>query len=380
MPEPFKNLFNPTLIEHLGEHLHRCYAAFDKRRFVRSASHNLANLELKQRAAQITAALELHLPQDFLQARGILLAALHPEEDADLKALKTDAEGVRGWAVMPMADFIARRGLPYFDDSMAALAQMTKRFSAEYAVRTFINADLKGALRHIRQWSASGNYHVRRLASEGARPRLPWAEQIPALIADPAPMLPILRRLRDDPSEYVRRSVANHLNDIGKDHPGILEALVPEWLVGAPPERLRVLRHACRSLVKKGNPAVLRAFGFTPAKIVRRNLTLEVFTLSSHSPRVGDKITLCVKLCSTHNKPQQLVVDYVMHWRRANGQLSPKVFKWKNIELHPGEILQLTKNHSFQIVTTRTYYPGAHQVALQINGYQMALLDFDLLG
>jgi 3-methyladenine DNA glycosylase AlkC len=256
---------------------------------------------------------------------------------------------------------------------------MTKRFSAEFAVRTFINADLKAALRHIRQWSESDNYHVRRLASEGARPRLPCAEQIPALIANPEPMLPVLQLLRDDPSEYVRRSVANHLNDIAKDHPELLETLLPEWLEEAPLERGRLLRHACRTLIKNGNPAVLQAFGFTPAKIVRRHLALEVFTLSSHSPRVGDKITLNLRLCSTHKKPQQLVVDYVVHWRRANGQWSPKVFKWRNIELQPGEILELTKSHSFQKVTTRTYYPGAHQVALQINGCLIARLDFDLL-
>lgn len=378
MPEPFKNLFNATVIAEMGEHLHRRYPAFAKQEFIRSASRNLADLELKQRAAQITAALELHLPQDFLHAREILLAALHPEENADLKMLKMDDQGVRGWAVMPMADFIARRGLPFFDQSLTALAEMTKRFSAEFAVRTFINADIKAALRHIRQWAGSPNEHVRRLASEGARPRLPWAEQIPAFIANPAPMLPILQRLRDDPSEYVRRSVANHLNDIAKDHPQLLETLVPEWLIGAPPQRRRLLRHACRTLIKKGNSAVLQAFGYTPAKIVRRNLQLEVFALSTHQPRMGDKMTLRLRLISTHKKPQQLVVDYVVHWLRANGQWSPKVFKWKNIELPPGGVLELTKNHSFQKVTTRTYYPGAHKVAVQINGCLVATLDFDL--
>lgn len=379
MPEPFKNLFNADLIQDLGEHLHRQYPAFARREFIRAACHDLAGLELKQRALQITRALEQYLPQDFLQARRILLAALHPEEETDLKGLRMDKQGVRGWAVMPMADFIARRGLGHFDDSLEALAEMTKRFSAEFAVRTFINADLKNSLRHIRQWAGSGNYHVRRLASEGARPRLPWAEQIPALITDPAPMLPVLKKLRDDTSEYVRRSVANHLNDIAKDHPQLLETLLPEWLADAPPERERLLRHACRTLIKKGNPAVLQAFGFTPAKIVRRNLELESFEVSTRKPCIGGKMALDLRLKSTHKKPQLLVVDYVMHWRRANGQWSPKVFKWKNLELPPGETLVLRKNHSFQKVTTRTYYPGAHRVAVQINGCLMAERDFDLL-
>src|SRR5690606_29477765 len=159
--------------------------------------------------------------------------------------------------------------------SMDALRQMTCRFTAEFAVRYFIQANLTAALRHIQGWAKSPNYHVRRLASEGARPRLPWGQQLPALIADPRPMLPVLKMLRDDPSEYVRRSVANHLNDIAKDHPQLLAEVVEEWYADGGPERQRMLRHACRTLIKKGDGRILSALGYTSAKNLHKTLPLE---------------------------------------------------------------------------------------------------------
>ncbi|MCR6650710.1 MAG: DNA alkylation repair protein [Cellvibrionaceae bacterium] len=378
MPEPFKNLFNRPLIESLGKHLQTRYPSFDKAGFVRSAFRQFESLELKQRAAQITDALERYLPEDFLVARDILLAVLHPQDDVDLRELKMDERGVRGWAVMPMADYIARRGLNHFDASMDALRQMTSRFSAEFAVRDFIRADLPAALRHIKRWADSPNYHERRLASEGARPRLPWGKHLPALIADPRPMLPVLERLRDDPSDYVRRSVANHLNDIAKDHPQLLAELVKSWYRDAGPARQRMLRHACRTLIKKGDPQILSALGYTPAKTLRQALLLEAFALAHQRPKVGESLAMNIVLRSTHNKPQTLVVDYAIHFRRANGEFSVKVFKWKNCHLPAGESLVLAKRHSLKKITTRVYYPGAHKVTLQINGTLMQTLDFEL--
>ncbi len=379
MPEPFKNLFNAALIEALGEQLHRRYPQFEKRRFIRLASADLAELELKQRAGQITSALEKCLPDDFSAACKILLAALHPEQAAPLKDLKMDDQGVRGWAVMPMADYVARRGQGHFDLSMQALAEMTKRFSSEFAVRSFINADLSAALKHIRIWAESPNEHLRRLASEGARPRLPWAQQIPSLIRDPSPMLPVLVSLRDDPSEYVRRSVANHLNDIAKDHRPLMARLVPEWLADADAQRRRLLRHACRTLIKQGDTHVLRAFGYTSAEVVRQKVVVEKFHISNWSPCVGESLGLKLHIRSTHTRVQELIVDYVIYWRRANGQWSPKVFKWKNLQLQPGQEVELIKKHSLKKITTRTFYPGTHKIAIQLNGSRGESLEFELV-
>lgn len=378
MPEPFKNLFNLPLIEQLGAHLQKQWRPFDNKGFIRVASQDFDALELKQRSLQITAALEKYLPEDFLQAREVLLAALHPEDDVDLRGLKMDAQGVRGWAVMPMADYVARRGMEYFDESMDALQQMTRRFTAEFAVRHFINADLKRSLKHIQRWASSKNYHVRRLASEGSRPRLPWGQQIPVLIADPRPALPVLEKLRDDPADYVRRSVANHLNDIAKDHPQLICEVMQSWYASGSPERQRMLRHACRTLVKKGDPQILAALGYTSANEVKKNLVLEDFSLGNPRPKVGESLPMSLTLRSTHKKPQTLVIDYAVYYRRANGELSPKIFKWKNLQLQPGERLNLLKNHSLKKVTTRAYYPGIHRIALQINGALLATVDFEL--
>jgi 3-methyladenine DNA glycosylase AlkC len=378
MPEPFKNLFNRPLIDALGKHLKKRYPAFDKAGFIRMASRRLEDLELKQRSMQITDALERYLPEDFLQAREILLAALHPHDDVDLRELKMDEQGVRGWAVMPMADYIARRGLDHFDASMEALRQMTCRFTAEFAVRHFIRADLPAALRHIRRWAKSPNYHVRRLASEGSRPRLPWGQQLPELIADPRPMLPVLTILRDDPSDYVRRSVANHLNDIAKDHPQLLTEVVQEWYADGSAERQRMLRHACRTLIKKGDAGILSALGYTSAKNLHKTLHLQQFAIEHDRPRIGEHLAMNMVLRSNHHKPQTLVVDYAIYFRRANGEFSTKVFKWKNCRLLPGESLVLAKRHSLKKITTRVYYPGAHKVAVQINGVLMQTINFDL--
>jgi len=378
MPEPFKNLFNRPLINALGKHLKKRYPAFDKTGFIRMASRRLEDLELKQRSMQITDALERYLPEDFLQAQDILLAALHPQDDVDLRELKMDEQGVRGWAVMPMADYIARRGLDHFDASMEALRQMTCRFTAEFAVRHFIRADLPAALRHIRRWAKSPNYHVRRLASEGSRPRLPWGQQLPELIADPRPMLPVLTILRDDPSDYVRRSVANHLNDIAKDHPQLLTEVVQEWYADGSAERQRMLRHACRTLIKKGDAGILSALGYTSAKNLHKTLHLQQFAIEHDRPRIGEHLAMNMVLRSNHHKPQTLVVDYTIYFRRANGEFSTKVFKWKNCRLLPGETLVLAKRHSLKKITTRVYYPGAHKVAVQINGVLMQTINFDL--
>jgi len=378
MPEPFKKFFNVPLIESLGKHLHAQNPAFDEHGFVSFACFQLEELELKQRSARITDALERYLPSDFPSAVKMLLGALHPEDDVELSAQKMDARGVRGWAVMPMADFVARRGLGHFDLSMEALRQMTCRFSAEFAVRTFIRADLPAALEHIRQWVRSPNAHVRRLASEGSRPRLPWGQHLPDLIADPRPMLPILTVLRDDPSDYVRRSVANHLNDIAKDHPQLLADIVMDWYPGSGPERQRLLRHACRTLIKKGDAQILAAFGYAPAESVRKTLLLESFSLAHHSPRIGEFLGMQLSLRSKHTKPQNLVIDYVIHFRRANGEFSRKVFKWKNCLLPAGENLMMMKKHSLKKITTRQYYPGLHKIAVQINGAILHSLDFHL--
>jgi 3-methyladenine DNA glycosylase AlkC len=373
LPEPFKNFFNPTLIAQMGEHLHRAAPTFDAERFVALACRGLDDLELKQRSAQIQAALGACLPEDFPGACELMIAALHPEEEAPIGEMSLDEGGIRGWAVMPMADWVAEHGVPHFDLAMDTLMVMTRRFSAEFAIRTFLLADPERALATMKTWARHDNVHVRRLASEGCRPRLPWGVQLPRFIEDPAPVLELLELLKDDPEEYVRRSVANNLNDISKDHPDLLATLAERWLRGAGRDRKRLVRHACRTSIKKGHRPTLRALGYGPPAV-----ELVRLALGAERVRLGQGLDIEVELRSTASKSQELLLDYLVHHRLASGRTSPKVFKWKTLRLAPGAAVTVEKRHPIKPITTRTYYSGTHHLEIQLNGEVLGRVDFEL--
>ena len=375
MPEPFKNLFSRDLIAGLADHLAARDPDFDRAGFEFAASDGLETLELKARSAQITAALEAYLSLDFATACAHLTAALHPDDDVDLSGKDMDAAGVRGWAVMPMADFVAARGAADFDLAMRTLEEMTKRFTSEGAVRPFIAADQPRAFEYLHRWAQSDNFHVRRLASEGARPRLPWNMQLTALIADPAPLPPLLERLRDDPVEYVRRSVANNLNDIAKDHPDLAAGIAADWLEGASKERARLVRHACRTLIKRGHASTLVALGFGPAKVSLAQMEIATPTVS-----FGETLEFEAEIVSDADVAQDIVLDYVIHHRKANGTTSPKVFKWKTLSLPPRGKVKLRRKHAMRPITTRVYYDGGHRVDLVANGATLGGAGFELTG
>jgi 3-methyladenine DNA glycosylase AlkC len=375
MPEPFKSFFDRRLIEAMGDRLAAC-GPFDRDGFVAAAAAGLEALELKARSAQIARALDARLPPDFAAACELMIAALHPEAEAELDALAaSDAAGLRGWAIMPMADVVAARGRDDLDRAMATLAEMTKRFSAEFAVRPLIAAEPDRALAWMRRFAEDANPHVRRLASEGSRPRLPWGMRLRAVVADPAPILPILKRLRDDPSDYVRRSVANSLNDVAKDHPDRVAALAADWLADAPEPRRRMLRHALRGLVKAGHPGALAALGHGPAA-----LRLAALRLVSTEVRFGDALGFEATLVHEGAAPAEVALDYVVHHRKANGALSPKVFKWRVLSLAPGQSVALARRHPMRPITTRVYHDGPHRLEIVANGASLGAADFTLTG
>lgn len=374
MPEPFKNFFNPPLIAGMADHFARAWPSFDRAGFVAKATANLATLELKERSAQITEAMAHHLPDDFAHAGTIILDSLAPPHDGDLAGATVGPDGIAGWAIMPMTHYVGLHGLGHFDLSMALLKEMTKRFSSEFGIRFFLLEMPDRTLSTLRNWTSDPNRHVRRLTSEGTRPRLPWAMQLPAFIADPTPVLAILERLKDDPSDYVRRSVANNLNDIAKDHPDLVAGLAKRWLNGADKPRQKLVRHACRTLVKQGHPATLQALGYGPPRV-------KVVALTIATPRVtfGDGLRFDLVLESTADVAQPVVVDYAIHHRKANGGTSKKVFKWKTATLAPYERHEATRKHPIKKITTRQYYAGAHGLEILINGVVVASDRFDLI-
>ncbi|MBV1869178.1 MAG: DNA alkylation repair protein [Marinosulfonomonas sp.] len=366
MAEPFKNLFNAELIHAMAGNLARTSDQFDGDQFLGRALGGLDDLELMERSEQILRALTAAYAIPFSDAVDAMLAALHPQTDAELSDMRSDESGIAGWAVMPMAGFVARHGLDTPEFSLAALREMTMRSSSEFAVRPFFRDHPDRTLKVAADWAADPNLHVRRLASEGSRPRLPWGIKLHGFVKQPSLILPLLTTLRDDPSEYVRRSVANNLNDIAKDHPDLVADLAAKWLKSADENRVRLVKHACRTLLKNGHPDALNAFGFSPP-----NLKQCKVTLSSDTVIVGDKLGISLTLLGG-DKPQDLLIDYVIHFMRANGKLSPKVFKWTKITLQPGEARTLVKSHAYRKVTTRKDYPGRQHVSVRINGQ-----DFD---
>lgn len=374
MPEPFKNNFNPEMIALMGKHLKKAWGDFDEGSFVAKATKNLEMLELKQRSDQIMRALESCLPKSLPAAAEILLGSLHPEDDIDLSGTSMDDRGIRGWAILPMTDYVGAHGLADFDLGMQVQKEMTKRFTAELGIRQFFIADQQRALDIVARWIDDPNYHVRRLVSEGSRPRLPWAVRLPALVENPDPLLPLLERLKDDPSEYVRRSVANSLNDIAKDHPDKVAATAGRWLRDASPEREKLVRHACRSLVKQGHAATLAALGYGEPEVALESLEV-------HTPVVqfGGELRFEVCLSSQAAKDQNLIVDYAIHHRKANGGSTAKVFKWKILRLRGGAAHKAEKIHRIRPITTRVYYAGTHRVEIKVNGKSLGVADFELV-
>ena len=375
MVEPFKNLINGDLIQATGAHLKRVWPAFDQKRFVRVAGHGLAALEMKARAMQIASALEATLPQDFDRAAGILESGLAPAHtEANLGGMRIGPAGLAGWVIWSLGEFVVRRGQDQPERALEALREFTQRFSAEFSIRPFIAAHPKLALDTLHVWTRDPNVHVRRLVSEGSRPRLPWGLQLKALVADPSPTLPLLRALQDDPSEYVRRSVANHLNDIAKDHPAVVADWLADHLPHATKERMVMLRHASRTLVKRGDARVLEAWGVGSA--FKGSAALKV---DPPRVRIGDTLALSLTLRSTAPREQKLVLDYALHHVKADGSTSPKVFKGWSTHLAKGQVLTLNKRHSMREVTTRRYHAGLHRIDVVANGAVVASAEFTLL-
>lgn len=327
---------------------------------------------MKARAQLIADRLYAVLPDDQEERDAILSAMLHPVDDYQT-GFESDRDGIQGWGMLPMSMVVGQHGFDDFDASLLLLREMTKRASSEFAIRYFLLEDQARALTIISEWVTDPNQHVRRLVSEGTRPRLPWAMQLPQLIADPSPMLPLLEALRDAKEEYVRRSVANHLNDIAKDHPDLVADLAKSWLVDADKNRVRLVRHACRTLIKAGHPVALEAFGFGLPE-----LQLESLTIGSPIVKFGDQLEFTADLRSTSEEHQPLVIDYLVHFRKANGKLVGKVFKWKTLTLGPGEVRTLQRSHPIRPITTRRYYSGIQGLSLRINGRDFGHAEFDL--
>lgn len=253
-------LLDQEAIDCLVHNLTLVYPSFEGELFQKAVSEGLASLGILDRGNHLAKVMRQYLPERFEDAVDILLASLTPP------LTRTDDLGLKGFFYLPHVCFIAKYGLDKkdngghdpFEISMKAQYELTRRFSAEFSMRVFLINRQKETLARLLKWTHDPDPHVRRLCSEGARPRLPWAIRIPAFIKNPEPVLPIIEALKDDSDLYVRRSVANHLGDIAKDHPELVFEICDRWLEGASDERKWLIRHALRHPAKKGVKTALK--------------------------------------------------------------------------------------------------------------------------
>lgn len=360
-PEPFKNWFNETLYHQIAQELAALEPKLDQKKFLALTLDGLEARELMDRLRQTAIAAEAALPGTYRDKLAVLCNAAPRLKHA--------------FVSISFCDFIARQGLGDFEHSMNALCFLTPFGSAEFAVRPFIQRDPTRALALMQKWAKDKNEHVRRLASEGSRPRLPWGARLSAIVAEPDLTAPILETLKADPALYVRKSVANHLNDIAKDHPDWMLDRVESW------DRSHagtawIIRHALRTLVKKGHPRALALLGVNTASAA--HVEIRKFTAAPTKLVLGDKFELKAELTSKSKKPLPLVIDYVIHYARAGGKTSAKVFKWSETTLQPGKPLVLTKRQTIRDFTTRKHHAGRHRIELQVNGQRLAETAFQL--
>ncbi len=357
MPRPLKLLYSPTYIKRLAADLDAVVRRFDRERFVRAVlGHGWRNLELKQRVRRISNSLAASVPGDYR---------------AQLTTLQRIAPNYRGYTGTFLPDFVEVYGLDDFDDSMRALADFTRYSTSEFAVRPFIVRYEARTLGVMRGWAEDPNEHVRRLASEGCRPRLPWGIALQRFKVDPAPILPILEHLRADPSDYVRRSVANNLNDICKDHPELIIVLASRWM-GQTTVTDALVKHACRTLLKRGDQRVLRLLGQHDDVPVAVKLTLQSKTVA-----IGQRLSF-VALVRAHADTSARI-EYTIDFVTKSGGVSRKVFKIGDRQLSAGADLRLERRHRFADFTTRKHFAGVHRIRIVVNGVERAQRRFDVV-
>lgn len=342
-------MFNQAYYSGLANNIKKVYKPFSAEKFIKQAVAPLTSLSLNERMRHTSVVLHENLPAEYKTSIAILKESI--------PLLKP------GYTNLVFPDFVSRYGTHDIKTSLEALHYFTQFGSSEFAIRTFLKLDIAKTIKTMYQWSEDDNEHVRRLSSEGSRPRLPWSFKLDAIIHNPTLTKPILENLKQDDSLYVRKSVANHINDISKDSPDYILRLVKLW-DQKHPHTAWIVKRGCRSLFKKGDKQSLAAFNYT--KEVR--ISLRKFILKPDPIHIGESITFQFELASKKNKRQKLMVDYRIHYIKKSGSGLPKVFKLKELDLAPNTSVSISKKQSFQNFTTRTHFPGKHKLEILVNG------------
>lgn len=365
------HLFNALKVALLADSIKNVYADFEKESFERDVLEAFPRLELKERITHIRMCLKKYLAADYQEAVNIILQALPKPLDEHL-----NDDDFGDFIYAPYHDFVAHFGCSqeHLLFSLAALKEMTKRFSAEDAIRYFINAFPSETLKILNEWANDSNYHVRRLCSEGTRPKLPWSQKINI---EPEETLPILHQLFSDKTRYVTRSVANHLNDIAKLNPDFVLNTLRFWTISGRQKEAEmnfIVKHSLRTLVKNGHQDALNLLGAGDSEGIKI-----CDLVHDKAVNIGEGLAFSFNVISTDSK--KIVVDYVLFFQSKQGTLSnKKVFKLQNFDSAPNKTTVLNKRHFFKAdMTTRKLYRGLHKIEIQVNGVIMAVFQFELM-
>ncbi len=358
----FKNFINADVVRLISSEIKKVDKKFASKDFEQLIPH-LKTLELKNRVLLVTKGLAENLTKSY------------PENIKVIKQVIKNNK-LTGFQLWPFSEFISQFGLLHFEESMEVMYELTQKFTAEFAIRPFIIHDHQKVLSYFANLTNDSNVHIRRWVSEGTRPLLPWGQKINVFINHPELALSLLEELKYDEEIYVRKSVANHLNDISKHHPLLVIELMAKWQKACPEEHISkiawIKKQALRTLIKKGHPGALKLMGVNG----KGKIQLKGFKLDKKTYQLNDKLIFHFEIISQSKSNQSLVIDYGIDFLKANGKLGRKIFKLKNIELDAGSSIKITKAHSLKAITTMKFYSGKHQLSLQVNGICLETLQF----
>ncbi|MBT5330739.1 MAG: DNA alkylation repair protein [Porticoccaceae bacterium] len=367
-----KDGLGAAAIDRIAKGLQASWSTFDSKAFALAANSGIESLELKERVQHLIGVLNQFLPKNYPEAAAILSKIPENWDFGDTN------DSLKGFAAWPLIDYSAEYGLNDPEIALETLKNLTHLFSSEFAIRPFILRHPELCFAKFDNWIEDESEHIRRLVSEGSRPRLPWGIRLQPFCDDPTPILTLLEPLNNDPSDYVRRSVANNINDISKDNPDTAVELCTKWTSEdsepVSTETKWIVRHAMRSLIKDGRADVFPLLGFT----ANPKLDIGTLELGSAEVKLGESLSFSTQVKSEATSSQRLAIDFAIHHRKANGSLSAKVFKWKEINLDPGEVIQIAKKHPIKKITTRAYYSGSHKLELIVNGKSRGISEFYL--
>lgn len=361
-----KDIYSSTFYQKLAHSLAAVLPDFNATKFVEAVmpAHFTA-MEWKQRMQHTAKVLHEFMPVNYAESVALLPSLL--------EQLRKDGFGEQRLEFIFLPEYVAMYGLNDFENSVNALELLTQFISAEFAVRPFLLKYGHRMLAEMVKFSTHPNYHVRRFASEGSRPRLPWGAAIPWLKADASELLPLLENLKNDPHEYVRRSVANNLNDITKDHPELVIELAKKWK-GLSKETDAIIKHACRTLLKAGHPSILHFYG-----LLGDGLTVSNFAIETPQVKIGDAVAFSFTINNETSEARYIRLEYALFYLKSNGSLAAKVFKISEKTYAAGESVLIKRKQSFRLITTRKFYVGHHRLSILVNGKEKAIGDFELI-